>query len=63
MKSGHCAIHGMSGIQLPIVACFVLSFTSTIAICWRSDFDGAESAAASAISSCSSGTGSGLYRR
>ena len=60
MKSGAVAIQGMSGIQPPMVACLARSLTSTIATCWRSDFDGAESAAASTISSTSSGTGSGL---
>jgi hypothetical protein len=60
MKSGACAIHGMSGIHPPMVVCFARSFTSTIPTCWRSDFDGAESAAARAISSTSSGIGSGL---
>ena len=60
MKSGAWAIHGMSGIQPPIVICFARSRTNTMPTCWRSDFDGAESAAARAISSTSSGIGSGL---
>jgi hypothetical protein len=60
MKSGASAIHGMSGIQPPIVVCLTRSRTSTMPTCCRSDLDGAESAAASAISSTSSGIASGL---
>ena len=60
MKSGAVAIHGMSGIRAPIALCFALSFTITTPTCWRSDFEGDDRAADSAISRTSSGTGSGL---
>ena len=53
-------MNGMSGIQPPIVACLARSFTSTTATCCRSDFDGADSAAASATLSTSSGTGAAV---
>ena len=60
MKSGAVAIHGMSGIRAPIAAWLARSLTRTTPTCCRSDFDGDDSAADSAISRTSSGTGSGL---
>ena len=53
-------MNGMSGIQPPIVACLARSFTRTTATCCRSDFDGADSAAASATLRTSSGTGAAV---